>query len=78
MKKGCGHSCRYKCHSKFSEEERERLFNEFWILGDINRQRNFLSKYATKTRKGKEGKRSAIVWSFPTIDSNQNVCKTFF
>ena len=78
MKKGCGHSCRYKCHSKFSEEERERLFNEFWILGDINRQRNFLSKYATKTRKGKEGKRSAIVWSFPTIDSNQKVCKTFF
>lgn len=51
MKMGCGQGCRYKCHFKFSENAREEIFRAFWNLGDINRQREFISKYATENKK---------------------------
>ena len=37
-------TCRMKCTEKFAEEERRRIFDEYWKLGDINRQRDFISK----------------------------------
>ncbi|CAH1965777.1 unnamed protein product [Acanthoscelides obtectus] len=30
-----------------SEEERHTIFTEYWGLGDVNRQRDFISKYVT-------------------------------
>ena len=46
MKKGCGEGCRYKCHKNVSADNREKLFDLYWGLGDITLQRQFLLKYA--------------------------------
>ena len=73
MKKSCGHGCRYKCNFKYSEKDREGI-------GDINRQRNFPSKYAAQ-KKGTAGRERAMTWFYPNPkESNvsEKVCKTFF
>ena len=44
LKNGCGPKCRYRCHEKIPQEEREKIFNTLWSLGDIIRQRDFLLK----------------------------------
>ena len=43
VQKDCGHSCRYQCHSKFNEGDRERLHHSFWKIGDMTKERQFLS-----------------------------------
>lgn len=53
LKKGCGVKCRFKCHSKLSTELREDIFHNFWGLGDITCQRQFILKYSAP--KGKLG-----------------------
>lgn len=40
----CGQKCRLKCTSKFSFEDREILFANYWALGDLTRQRNFIHR----------------------------------
>lgn len=45
-------NCRKKCAEKLSEEDRRNIFTNFWELGDINRQRDFISKFvATEEKK---------------------------
>ena len=57
MKKGCGQGCRFKYNLQYSEKDREEVFNAFWLLGDLNQQRHFLSKYAAQNKKrGREGR----------------------
>ena len=86
MKKGCGENCRYRCHSKISGDERQKIFHSFWQLGSITRRRQFVEKYALKKvkeskRLGTSGRRkSSISWTLPK-DGPENlvkVCKTFF
>lgn len=38
----CKDTCRRKCTSKFTEEERQQHFDTFWKLGDLDRQRHFV------------------------------------
>lgn len=43
MLKPCNaETCRFKCLAKFSEEERQILFKKFWVLGDLQAQRNYV------------------------------------
>lgn len=44
---GCPYYCRYKCHSKISEEGRRHIFRQFWGLADHTRQWDFLNKHTT-------------------------------
>lgn len=44
MKDSCL-NCRKNCSQKCTEEERKQIFERYWQLGDINRQRDFISKY---------------------------------
>ena len=82
---GCSFSCRYKCHSKFNKEDRENIFHEYWQLGDITLQRNFIGKYALRRPKIRSTTSTAsrqhfIFWSLPCSNENSvaQVCKTFF
>lgn len=43
MKPACGEKCKLKCSEKFAEEERLKIFSEYWALGDIQKQRQFIS-----------------------------------
>ncbi|XP_060881349.1 GATA zinc finger domain-containing protein 4-like [Metopolophium dirhodum] len=40
----CGNICRLKCSLSISEISRQQLFNSYWQLGNVDRQRDFLSK----------------------------------
>lgn len=39
---GCGVSCKFKCESKLNQEQRKKIFNNFWSLGNHMRQWNFI------------------------------------
>lgn len=38
----CKTTCKLKCSVKFTEEDREILFNNFWNLGNLEKQRSFI------------------------------------
>lgn len=40
----CGDKCRIKCTEKITEYDREVIFKEYWELGDLMRQRDFIAK----------------------------------
>lgn len=42
MKSNCGEQCRMKCSSKLTEIERQKLFDNFYALADIEKQRKYL------------------------------------
>ncbi|KAJ8946646.1 hypothetical protein NQ314_008818 [Rhamnusium bicolor] len=42
LKPACSNKCIPSCSKKFSEEFRSQLFKEFWDLGNLQRQRDFL------------------------------------
>jgi len=48
MKPPCEDKCRLHCNSKFTEIERQTIFEEFWAMGDIEKQRHYILK-ALKT-----------------------------
>lgn len=44
MKPPCEDKCRLHCNSKFTEIERQAIFEEFWAMGDIEKQRHYILK----------------------------------
>lgn len=44
-------NCRMKCNEKISEIDRQSIFGYYWNLGDINRQRDFISKLVQRKNK---------------------------
>lgn len=48
MKPPCEDKCRLYCNFKFTEIERQTIFEEFWAMGDIEKQRHYILK-AMKT-----------------------------
>ena len=81
-------SCRFKCTTMVSEENRKQIFNSFWSLASYERQKDFVCSCVTekKTRtylddnnEVKEKKRM-VSRSFTLESEGQkySVCKTFF
>lgn len=81
----CGSICRIKCSTKFTETRREEINRQYWITGDINKQREFIArhiedvcpKYARKLPGSNRGTNKAF---FFTNDEGTKirVCKQFF
>ncbi|XP_052215260.1 uncharacterized protein LOC127833824 isoform X1 [Dreissena polymorpha] len=84
IRPGCGHSCRYKCHEKFSLNDRESIFHSFWQLGEVSKQWQYVGTYAKQkpkqVQKSSGGNRKvSIQWSLPKQGTGpEKVCKTFF
>ncbi|XP_052218286.1 uncharacterized protein LOC127835889 isoform X3 [Dreissena polymorpha] len=90
VKKGCGMGCRYKCHNNFTENERHKLFDGYWQMGDVNKQRNFIIKFAIQkpvnTRRSNINsvkRTSMVLWTLPKKMPDGTtvpvrICKTFF
>ena len=53
MRKACGHKCKFSYNNKFSEEAREKVFHQYWAIGDISKQRQFLIKFAQRKLKSR-------------------------
>ncbi|KAF2906079.1 hypothetical protein ILUMI_00090 [Ignelater luminosus] len=54
LKPPCSETCRLKCTSKISLHRRQEIFDEYWGLGDITRQRDFIFKYVDFRMKERE------------------------
>ncbi|MEW8545667.1 MAG: hypothetical protein AB2693_19270 [Candidatus Thiodiazotropha sp.] len=84
MKKGCGEKCKFQCHKKFSQEEREDIFHHYWALGDLTRQRDFVLKFCRAKEKGvtkikgPSRKTRSLTWTLPLNGQPERVCKIFF
>lgn len=39
----CNDKCRFNCAQKFSEESREQIFEEYWNMANLQRQRDFIA-----------------------------------
>lgn len=85
-------SCRFKCASKISQDERHYCFRKFWKLGSREKQWSFVVKYTNKHRKYRclnsdipNNRQYTFKYTLPLPKkSNQNecsvveVCKTMF
>lgn len=49
MRESCGSTCRSKCETKITDDDRQRAFETFWNLGDIVKQRKFLYRYISSS-----------------------------
>lgn len=48
MRPPCGAGCRYLCHERVTERQRQQLFNTFYRLGSIHLQWKYLAKHTEK------------------------------
>ncbi|XP_036141853.1 uncharacterized protein LOC118645253 [Monomorium pharaonis] len=81
---GC-FSCRYKCLERISLLETQQIFNEFWQIGDHNRQWVFIDKsitiiqYKNQSNDEKQRKRSIARQYSLTVQTRKiKVCQTMF
>lgn len=83
MKGGCGALCRYRCHQNFSQEQRDKIFSNYWSLGCITLQRNFISSRIHKVLKKRNSKvtcrrSNTVRYTFLVNEQSHRVCKQFF
>ena len=48
VKSPCGPKCRLQCSKNFTEEQRQSLFENYWKLGDIEKQREYIANSTLK------------------------------
>lgn len=83
MKPACTDKCVLSCSKKVSEEFRTRLFNDYWGLGCLQRQRDFLGscveKLTLKYRRVSSARPRKPNCAFYIHDNGNKirVCKTF-
>lgn len=74
------HRCPLKCNARISEEERQKIFAEYWGLADYNLQREYLAAHMQREEKlGPSGLLRTVILYFLTR-ANKNklqVCDVF-
>lgn len=88
MQESCGESCRSKCISKVSEDDRQRAFDIYWGFGDLVKQRKFIYKHITsaepKRRRSQNSNRSVTLQFYlDALNEDESyslvqVCKKMF
>lgn len=66
MKEGCKKTYRLKCHTNISDEERSRIFREYWKLGDNKRQWDYIARYIRRSEPSER-----------KVDSSRKIKKQF-
>lgn len=83
MRSPCGDNCQLSCKNNFDEPTRLQLFNAYWKLADLQRQREFIVRHAQeinpKYRYSSTQNLRALNTSFyfKINGSKIRVCKTF-
>jgi len=84
IKPGCGLKCHKQCHANINLEQRETLFHEFWQLGSLASQREYIARHVKKTSVGmtkkssKHIKKQTLKHELMVDGKMIRVCKTFF
>ena len=84
VKDGCSiEKCKLKCHLHINRENREDLFRNYWRMGDINMQRQFITRAVDKIAtnrsytKGNSRRKNTFVYHFLFHDTNAKVSCLF-
>lgn len=59
IKPSCGDKCSRKCRELITENQRNTIFNNFWSLGDHNKQADYLSRFIKRVSRKQIMARSA-------------------
>lgn len=87
IKPSCKDKCRFKCSEKVTEDERKSIFEAYWNLGDIAKQREFIHNCTTEIKPkyryvregGQRPRRNYNAAFFLNFgDRRVRVCKLFF
>ncbi|XP_063852873.1 uncharacterized protein LOC135095741 [Scylla paramamosain] len=75
--------CPLKCNARISEDERLKIFAEYWGLADYNLQREYLAAHMQREEKlGPSGLLRTVILYFLTSSKQSNtklqVCRQFF
>lgn len=76
-------NCQQACHTLIDQDARQKLFESFWSLGNINRQRDFLacnvsSREAARPRAKISRRQYTLNYSLMIDGERISVCKSFF
>lgn len=80
----CSYRCRLKCTFNISEEERTIVFKDYWKMGSLTKQRDFISKHISEVKpkyqyKKEHNNRKPKHAFYLTINNQKKrVCKIFF
>jgi hypothetical protein len=80
---GCGNSCKRKCQTKLTAENRLETFQAFWSIGNLDRQRQFIASCIdvkpTNRQTTTHSRRSNSYKYHVTVSETKvEVCKKFF
>lgn len=84
IKRPCSEKCRTRCWEKFTEEERKIIFDTYWKMGNLQRQRDFIvgsmKKVEPKYRyvRGENSRLANNAFYFQKDGQYLKVCKLFF
>lgn len=90
MKEACATTCRYKCSTKISEDDRQKAFALFWNLGDKKNQWECLNNWVILKKKSKyddneyiyeekfNGGRISYNFQLPSATNPVSVCRKMF
>lgn len=77
--------CRYKCDKKISKEQRQKIFESYWKLGNNTKQRQYIAlhvertKTLSRTTEKAVSRRQFTQWYYLTIGLDRfQVCRSFF
>lgn len=82
VKPGCTENCDRECHSNFSLQDRQTLFDEFWNLSVVQ-QKEFILKMIKKNRKARttvanSRRQFTREYFLPKNNDEVRVCRSFF
>lgn len=84
LKPPCTNKCKHKCSEKIDTNARYDLFHSYWELGDLYKQRAFISscmvdiKAKYKYTNAEKPRNPNKAYYFNVSNENIRVCKTFF
>lgn len=82
MRPGCGEKYIYKCSSKFTGDQRFKIFQKYYGFGDRHMQRDFISRHIKEipqlTHSINKNRIGNVAYYFKINGNNMRVCKPFF
>lgn len=84
LRNPCTDKCKFKCFEKITVEQRKTIFNQYWAMGELQRQREFIlqhlstikPKYSYKVHNSNRGNNRGF--HFTVGQERIRVCKVFF
>lgn len=80
----CGNQCKQKCTSKIDETQRQNIFEKYWSLGDLSKQRSYIAtcmlsiKHKYRYSSTENYRKLNNAYYFEINKTRFRVCKHFF